>query len=81
MIKTIIKTLLLAGLGLAIIILIPDLFLPLATLLDEVLDTDLFLALTNVYNLFGPDIMTLLVIQFSTFAINIIIRWTIGAKK
>lgn len=78
MIKTIIKVLLISSLGITILSLIPSLFLPIANALDSVLDTDLITTLTNFYSVLGGDVMALLIMQFSTLVILVIISWVFG---
>ena len=77
----VIKILLLAGMGLAILLLIPDLFLPIAAAIDSVLDTEFINVMLNIYEVIPESIMTLMVMQFATLAIIIIIRFVVGAKK
>jgi len=77
----VIKILLLAGMGLAILLLIPDLFLPIAAAIDEVLDTEFINIMLNIYDVIPESIMTLMAMQFGTLAIIIIIRFVVGAKK
>jgi len=81
MIKSVIKVILISSMGLVILLLIPDLFSPVAAAIDSVLDTDLLTVTSNVYDAIGSDFMILLVMQFSTLAIIIIIRFVIGGKK
>jgi len=81
MIKTIIKVILISSIGLVILLLIPDLFSPIAAAIDSVLDTDLITVTDNIYGAMGADLMLILVMQFSTIAVVVIIRFAIGGKK
>jgi len=73
-----IKIILIATLGMGILILIPDLMLPLIDLIDEIFTTELILVFDNLYTAIPDQLMDLLAMQFATLVIVLIIRWTIG---
>ena len=73
-----IKIILIATLGMGILILIPDLMLPLIDLIDEIFTTELILVFDNLYTAIPDQLMDLLAMQFATLIIVLIIRWTIG---
>jgi len=81
LIITILKVLLIGLFGVAILILIPDLFLPISDAIDSALNTEFTTVMQNIYAVLPEGIMTLMIMQFSTIAIVILIRFIFGAKK
>jgi len=67
------KIILIATLGISILLLIPDLMLPLTALIDSVLTTELTTALNNAYDSIPIEFMNLLVMHFSSLVVAIII--------
>ena len=81
MIVTIIKIILFGVIGVALLLSIPELSLPLLSALDSVIDTNLVLVMQTVYDTIPIDLISLFIMQLSTIALIIIIRATIGNRK
>ena len=81
MIVTIIKVILFGAIGIALLLAIPELSLPLLAALDSVINTELVILMSNVYDTIPIDLIALLIMQLSTIALIIIIRATIGNRK
>lgn len=78
--KMIIRILLIASIGIGILILIPDLFLPIAEELSDVMDSNFITVMTNVYAIIPEKILTLMQLQFGTLLIIMIIKFILGGK-
>jgi hypothetical protein len=74
----IIRILLIASIGIGILILIPDLFLPIAEQLDSVLDSNFINVMTNIYAIIPDKIETLMQLQLGTLLIIMIIKFVLG---
>jgi hypothetical protein len=81
MIVTIIKIILFGVIGVALLLSIPEVSLPLLSALDSVIDTNLVLVMQAVYDTIPIDLISLFIMQLSTIALIIIIRATIGNRK
>lgn len=81
MIKLVIKVLLITTFGLSILLLIPSLFLPIANVIDAVLDAQLTSLMNTIYDILPSQLMTLLIMQFSTVVIIIILRFIFGSRR
>jgi hypothetical protein len=81
MIVTIIKIILFGVIGVALLLSIPELSLPLLSALDSIIDTNLVLVMQAVYDTIPIDLISLFIMQLSTIALIIIIRATIGNRK
>lgn len=78
--KMIIRILLIASIGIGILILIPDLFLPIAEHLDSVFDSNFINVMTNIYAIIPDKIETLMQLQLGTLLIIMIIKFVLGGK-
>jgi len=78
--KMIIRVLLVASLGLTILVLIPDLFLPIATALDTVTDANFVSVFSTIYTVIPDKLIELIRLQLGTLIIIIIIRFVLGGK-
>lgn len=78
--KMIIRILLIASIGIGILILIPDLFLPIAEELSDVMDSNFINVMTNIYAIIPAKILTLMQLQFGTLLIIMIIKFVLGGK-
>lgn len=65
----------------AIILLIPDLIIPITTVLDSVMGSDLTSVLNSVYDILPDQLMTLMILQLSTLTITIAIRFLVGGTS
>lgn len=74
----IVKVILIATLGIGILVLIPDLFIPIADLIDDTFTTELAIVFQNVYGAIPTELMELLVMHFSALIISVIIRMVLG---
>lgn len=77
----IIKILIISGLGLTILVSVPDLFIPLSVAIDSVFDSQLSSFMTTIYSTIPSELMDLLALQMGTLAIYIITKWIIGDKS
>lgn len=78
--KMIIRILLVATLGISILILIPDLFLPIASALDSVVNANFVSVFTTIYTVIPDKLIELIRLQLGTLVIIIIIRFVLGGK-
>ena len=76
----IIRVLLVASLGLTILVLIPDLFLPISTALDTVTDAYFVSVFSTIYTVIPDKLIELIRLQLGTLIIIIIIRFVLGGK-
>jgi hypothetical protein len=81
MVKTMIKVLLISGLGISILTLIPTLFLPIASVIDFLIDSNFTSFMTTVYATIPLDLMNIVLLQLSTIVIIIILRFIFGSRK
>ena len=79
--KMILKAVLLAGLGVGLLVLIPDLALPITTAIDKLFQAEITNLLTAFYTIIPDQLMTLFVMQISTLAILILIGFFMGGKS
>jgi hypothetical protein len=78
--KMIIRVLLVASAGIGILILIPDLFLPVLTQISNVIDTNFINVMMNIYMIIPDKLLTLMQLQFGTLLIIMIIKFIMGGK-
>lgn len=78
--KMILRILLLATMGIAIILLIPPLAEPILSAIDTLFDSDFSIFFAAFYAIIPDKLMTLAVMQISTLGIIIIVRFVLGGK-
>ena len=79
--KMILKILLMISIGTTILLLIPDLALPVFTAVDLFFQAEITNFLTAFYAMIPDRLMTLFVMQISTLAIVIMLSWLLGGKS
>lgn len=80
MIVTILKILVIAGMIIAILATIPDLFTPITAMIDDLFNLNLESLLNNIYDTIPSDLMTLIQIGLSALIITIVISWFVGGS-
>jgi hypothetical protein len=81
MIKTIIKVSIIGGLLMTLLLRIPELFDPLASLIDDTFDINFVSMMNNVYSTFPSDILDLFTIFLGVLSIGVILSWLNGGKS
>jgi len=79
--KTFLKIAIIVGSLVAILLTIPDLFVPIGTLIDGVFGTDMMIVMNNIYDTIPSDLMDLLAVCLSVLTISIFISWLNGGVK
>lgn len=81
MVKTLIKIAIIGSVLLALLATIPDLFTPLAIMIDTVFDLDFVSLMNNVYSVIPGELMAIFTTFFGVLAIGILISWLTGGKS
>jgi len=75
MIGTILKVLVMLAFGVSIILTVPELFSPLAAIIDDIFDTTTVTVFQNIYSAIPEDWMRFFTVSLSVVAIAVLIRF------
>lgn len=76
--KLFLKIALIIGMFMALLLTIPDLFLPIADMIDTVFGTTMMTFMNNFYDIIPDRLMDLIALSLGALSITIIVSWLNG---